>query len=82
MRVSSGSRVEFIASAVVARIKEKGSCVLESFGKVPAVISIKVSRQGGSLSPDRASAPWPLDHPTLLLAIHSRLSLSHPHAGD
>ncbi|KAG1676145.1 hypothetical protein FOA52_004985 [Chlamydomonas sp. UWO 241] len=41
MRISSSSRVEFIASAIVARIKERGSVVLESFGKVPAVVSIK-----------------------------------------
>eukprot|EP00955_Chlamydomonas_euryale_P084761 364003-Chlamydomonas_euryale.AAC.9 len=42
LRVSSLSRVEYIASAIVARIKERGSCVLESFGKVPAVVSLKV----------------------------------------
>ncbi|GAX85039.1 hypothetical protein CEUSTIGMA_g12459.t1 [Chlamydomonas eustigma] len=41
LKVSTYSIPEAVASAVVARIKEGGLCVLESFGKLPAVVSIQ-----------------------------------------
>jgi len=41
LRVSGSTEVTALASAIVSRIKEKQSCVLESFGKVPTVIALK-----------------------------------------
>ena len=46
LRVNSDGDVGRIATAIVIRIKEGGSCVIESFGKMPAVISVQVRTAG------------------------------------
>ena len=44
--MSGRAEVGPLAGAIIARIKEGGSCVLEGFGKDSSVLSLQVRQRG------------------------------------